>query len=638
MAEADHRNFEFGEYRLLTEDGTLWSGDERIQVTQKALELLTVLLENPGRVVSRDEITERLWPETFVDENNLSVTVSMLRKAFGVQAAELIETIPRKGYRLNAEVAVSSNSAMVIEREFTRTAIEKIQIDDPETSRAIAQLKARSNRQGYVLGFVVLCLISIISLIVWGVSRDSTFTFLRSDKRQIAVLPLRDLSQSQTSKQLGLGLTDALITKLSGLKDLTVRPTSSVLDFADKQFTPESIGRAMKVDTYLDGTIQQEGGRIRVYVQLVQVSNGEVVWADTIDESESDLIQLQDSISRKVFSGLRIELSSGQKELLARRESTVPEANALYIKARFFWNKRNSENIKKSIELFEQAVEKDPSFALGFVGVADAYQNMSEYGGIDRKLAMEKARAAIIRAIELNSELGEAYCSLGYLQGFYDWDFAAAEKSFKKAIEFAPNYATAHQWYGELLIAQGRIEESIKRLDRALEIDPVSPIILTDLASFYYVARRYDEAIETANKVEDLTPNFPLAKYFLAFCYAQKGMEVETKRSYYLADKTWLPGLMNTDESIYMSLTLHELYIRRYREVTTPPLSNYLNGYQKAMNAVLAGDNDGAFKWLEVSLTGRDRWFVNLPMDPIWDPLRSDPRFAEILKRGGING
>ena len=167
MAEADHRNFEFGEYRLLTEDGTLWSGDERIQVTQKALELLTVLLENPGRVVSRDEITERLWPETFVDENNLSVTVSMLRKAFGVQAAELIETIPRKGYRLNAEVAVSSNSAMVIEREFTRTTIEKIQIDDPETSRAIAQLKARSNRQGYVLGFVVLCLISIISLIVW---------------------------------------------------------------------------------------------------------------------------------------------------------------------------------------------------------------------------------------------------------------------------------------------------------------------------------------------------------------------------------------------------------------------------------------------------------------------------------------
>ena len=640
MKESSTKIYTFGDYSLKVEDGTLWHGTERISVTQKSVEMLTLLLENRGRVVTRDEIIERLWPDTFVDENNLSVTVSMLRKAFGENKGEpkFIETIPRKGYRFMADATESDGALVFTSREYTRTVIERTEIDDGATTDAIAQLRSGARRQNYILVVLGIFTVLLIVTIGWNYYRgDGRDVFASRGSRTIAVLPFRNLSRDESGTQFSLGLTDALITKLAGLSDLTVRPTSSVVGFTDSAPTlPEVIKEKLKVGNYVDGTIQHENGRLRVSVQLVQVSDGSVVWAETFEESVTELLRLQDLIAVKVFAAMRIEVSPKQKEMLARRESKNGEANALYLKGRYYWNRRSSENIKKAVEYFEQAVEKDPTFALGFIGVSDGYQMFSEYGGIERKVAMEKARTAVLRAIELNGDLGEAYCSLGYLQAFYDWDFPAAEASFRKAIELSPNYATAHQWYGELLIAQDRIDESIERIKRAIEIDPVSPIILTDLASSYYVARRFDDAIKTAKEVEELSPNFPMANYFLAFCYAQKGMDAETKKSYYVADKTWLPGLTNSDESAYTLLSLKDLYLRRYRDATTSPVSKYLNGYQKAMNAVLAHDFEGVFRWLEISLESRDRWFVNLAMDPIWDPIRTDPRFNDLLQRSSL--
>lgn len=632
--------YKFGDYSLRTEDGTLWNGQERIAVTQKAVEMLTLLLENRGSVVTRERIIEKLWPDTFVDENNLSVTVSMLRKAFGESASSprFIETIPRKGYRFNAKVIEAGRSLVVTEKEFTRTVIEQTEIDDETNSEAIAELKSGIRRQQYLLIPVAAALIALFAFVGWTYfrgGRENTGP-AAGGSRPIAVLPFRDLSGEERSKQISLGLADSLITKLAGIPELTVRPTSSIVALAEAPYDVKSAVERLKVENYLEGTIQNVGGRIKVSVQLVRSSDGSVIWAESFEESADNILKLQDSIAMRVFAAMRIEISTGERQKLARRESADAEANTLYLQARYFWNKRGTDNIKRSIELFEQAVEKDPAFALSYVGVSDAYQLLSEYGGIDRKLAMERARTAVTRAIALDDQMGEAHCSLGYLQAFYDWDFAAAEASFQKAIELAPNYATAHQWYGELRAAQGRWEEGIVHMRRAAEIDPVSPIILTDIASLYYIGRRYEDAIAAALKVEELAPNFAFAHYFLAFSYAQKGMEAETKKYYYSADATWIPGLMNTGEEVYLNLPLKELYKRRYRDATNPPLSNYLNGYQKAMNAVLAGDNDGAFMWLEVALAGRDRWFVNLPMDPIWDPIRSDARYADLLRRGGI--
>lgn len=632
--------YTFGDYSLKTEDGSLWKAGERIAVTQKAVDMLTLLLENRGRVVTREQIIEKLWPETFVDENNLSVTVSMLRRAFGESGStpKFIETIPRKGYRFNAEVIESGTSIVITESEITRTVIEQTEIDDGNATEAIAELKSGLRRQRYLFVPVAAALIALFAFVGWTYFRGTQENAgsVAGSSRQIAVLPFRDLSGDERSKQISVGLADSLITKLAGIPELTVRPTSSIIALADGPFDTKAAADRLKVDNYLEGTIQNVEGRIKVSVQFVRSSDGSVVWAESFEESADNILRLQDAIAMKVFSAMRIEVSPGERQTMARRESTDAEANSLYLRARYFWNKRGTDNIKRSIGLFEEAVARDPQFALGFVGVSDAYQLLSEYGGIDRKLAMDKARSAVTRAIELDDRLGEAYCSLGYLQAFYDWDFAAADASFRKAIELAPNYATAHQWYGELLAAEGRWQEGIVQMRKAAEIDPVSPIILTDIAALYYIGRQYDDAIATALQVEELAPNFALAHYFLAFSYAQKGMEAETKKYYYSADATWIPGLLESDETVYSSLPLNDLYKLRYRDATTPPLGDYLNGYQKAMNAVLAGDNDGSFVWLEVAMAGRDRWFVNLPMDPIWDPIRSDPRYFDLLRRGGL--
>ncbi|MBK9163429.1 MAG: winged helix-turn-helix domain-containing protein [Acidobacteria bacterium] len=603
--------------------------------------MLTLLLEHRGRVVTREKIIEALWPDTFVDENNLSVTVSMLRKAFGESASspKFIETIPRKGYRFNADVTESATSLVITESETMSTVIEHTEIDDGNTV-ALAELRSGLRRQQYILVPVAAALIALFAFVGWTYFRggNENSGSGAGTSRPIAVLPFRDLSGDERSKQISIGLADSLVTKLASIPELTVRPTSSVIALADGPYDVKAAVERLKVENYLEGTIQNNAGQMKVSVQLVRAADGFVIWAESFEDSAANILKLQDAIAMRVFSAMRIKVSPGKRETMARKESSNAEANSLYLRARYFWNKRGTDNIKRSIELFEEAVEKDPAFALGFVGISDAYQMLSEYGGIERKLAMDRARAAVTRAIELDDQMGEAYCSLGYLQAFYDWDFEAAEVSFKRAIELSPNHATAHQWFGELRAAQGRWEEGIVQMRRAAEIDPVSPIILTDVASLYYIGRRYNDAIETALKVEELVPNFAMAHYFLAFSYAQKGMEEETKKYYHSADATWIPGLKNSGDDSYSTLSLKELYKRRYRNATNPPLSDYLNGYQKAMAAVLAGDHDGTFMWLEVALAGRDRWFVNLPMDPIWDPIRSDPRYAELLRRGGLRG
>lgn len=633
MDDRQQKIYQFDDFRLQTEDGTLLLGGERVPVTQKAIEMLTVLLENSGRVVPREAIIERLWPDTYVDENNLSVTVSMLRKAFG-KSSTLIETIPRKGYRFNGDVRVLPVETVTM-REFTRTVVERTEMDD-EAIHAIAQLQTRTSRQRFLLAAVAFSVVLLVGVIGWSYYRGSEVQ--PAIGRKIAVVPFRDLSQDDDSRQFAIGLTDSLITKLAGLSDLIVRPTSSVLPFADDPADHATIRERLRVENFVEGTIQRSRGRVRVSVQFVRAADGAVLWADTFEEAETDLLKLQDLIAAKVFSVMSIEVSPKQKEYLAKRESSNAEANSLYLKGRFYWNKRNSDNLKKAVEYFEQAVAKDPTFALGFVGLSDAYQNLSEYGGVERKAAMEKARAAVTRAIELNPQMGEAYCSLAYLQTFYDWDFDAADDNFRKAIELSPNYATGRQWYGEYLLARGRTADALREQQLAAELDPLSPIILTDIAAIYYVSREYDKAIEAAKKVDDIAPRFPLAHYFLAMSYAKSGRETEAIRAYYIADSSWLPGLQNGDEDQYLSLGMRGLAEKRYRDVTTPPISLFMNGYQKAMGAAGIGDKDAAFRYLEESLSARDRWFINLRHDPHWDDVRDDPRFVDLLRRSGLGG
>lgn len=358
----------------------------------------------------------------------------------------------------------------------------------------------------------------------------------------------------------------------------------------------------------------------------------DAVWAEQFDDDESGLLRLQNKITNQIVSSMRAALTPNETDMLARRYTASSQAFDAYLKGRYFWNKRSGDDLKKAIGFFNEAKKKDPNFALAFVGLSDAHQMLSEYSGAERASSIAEARVNVEKALELNGEIGEAYCSLAYIQAFYDWDFQAAEASFKRAFELSPNYPTAHQWYGEFLLATGRSDEAYNSLKRARELDPLSPIILTDIVAYYYVTRNFDAAIAEAENVIQIFPKFGFARSLMAMSYLQKGNEIEFYKAAIAADEIYFPPqITESRRKAYEQGGLSELFKLRYQQSTNPPISLFLNDYQRAISAVEVGDTEAAFAWLEKSVAAKDRWVINLNQDPYWSPLRKDPRFNAIL-------
>ncbi len=354
----EQKNYEFDEFRLDVDDKTLWHGKEKVYLPLKAVEMLTLLLENRGRTVTKDEILEKLWQDTFVDENNLAVTVSALRKAFGERKDEnrFIETVPRRGYRFVADVN-ETNGSLILEKH----TVTEITLEESEKPK---NRIGRRNRNLAILGILAVALVSILAFTFWNSPKTSEKT-TGAISPTIAVLPFRNLSANKDHEQLSLTLTDALITKLAGLKGLTVRPTSSILAFAEKPPTPQIVQEKLKVESYVEGTIQKVENRLRISVQLIKTSDGSIIWAGNFDEAETDLLKLQDAISNQVVTALRFKISPQEQETLAKRGTSNDEAFRLYLQGRYFWNKRNVESLKKSIGFYQQALEKDAAYANG---------------------------------------------------------------------------------------------------------------------------------------------------------------------------------------------------------------------------------------------------------------------------------
>lgn len=620
----------FGPYRLDRRQKLLFKGSGVVALAPKAYEMLDVLVRNAGQVVEKETLMKTVWPDTYVDEANLSHHVFTLRKVLGEDrngGNRYIETIPRRGYRFVAEILRDDEPSE----------------GDASTPAPIAVSPAkRSSLIRWLVPAVLVAALLGVLLFRSGrfdtaatrVERSSPAVASRAP-RSIAVLPFRPLVAAQRDEPLELGMTDALINRLSSIRSIAVRPTSAVRRFAGLELDPLSAGKELGVDSVVEGSLQRAGDFLRVRVRLLNVKDGTALWADQFDERFTDIFALQDSISERVANALSISLTGAERQGLQRHPTTDPLAYDLYLKGRFFWALRTPEGIEKSLDYFTRATQRDPKFALGWVGVSDAHLLTIEYNGRRPKEVLPRAKAAVDKALSLDEKLAEAHVSNGVIQEVYARDWAAAEASYQKALSLNPNYATGHQWYGEFLMNMGRFDESIAEFDRALELDPSSLIINSVKGVALYLRGDYDGAARQLSRSIELDPSFARAHVWLGMVYQKQGRvdeaRAELERGIALAGKDVLalPFLARA----YAAAGRRDDAERVTAQLIEISRTRHVNGYLLAAIAVQLGDYDGAFHWLERAYEAYDNRLSGLDVDPDFEPIRGDKRYAALLKK-----
>lgn len=626
--------YEFHEFRLDVQSHRLFrrgSASSVVALTPKAIDVLLALIRNRNRLLTKAELLDLVWKDSFVEESNLTQTIFVLRKTLGDSTKEprFILTVPNRGYQFVAEVTEIRSGDDILEETILA---EK---ERPEEPTAIVTQKGAFTR------YAPLIAIPLLVLLVAAV-----FRYYPTKKpvepvgvKIVAIMPFEDLSEQQQDRYLGVSIADALAKQFGGLKNLTVRPIQSVLKYADRQNDYTSIGRELQVDAVLEGRIQRFGDRLRVNSQLIRVSDNMVVWTENFDDSFTNFFAVQDSISQKVVTSLAVKMDDTERRRFEQRGTADVEAYQAYMRGRYFWNKRSAESLQKAIEQFDIAVKEDPDYALGYTGLADCYQLLVEYGvATDSKESFSKARTAAQKALSLDNNLAEAHTALAYTQAFYDWDWAGAERSFKWALELNPNYATAHQWYAEYLEAVGRFDEARMHFERAQEIDPVSLILMADMASYFHMTRDFDQAIEQSKKIIAIDPTFAYGYYYLAVGYARKGMHTEAVAGYaQLLSRMGEPAESIAEINRTFASDGWLAYQRkRLQQVNTLPYLKNLPSFNRAFINTEAGDYDAAIKELQRSVDRHERLVIYIKYAPDFDPLRDDPRFQELVDQIGI--
>jgi DNA-binding winged helix-turn-helix (wHTH) protein/TolB-like protein/Flp pilus assembly protein TadD len=627
--------YEFGPFRMDTCQRLLMRNEEVVPVTPKAFDTLLVLVERSGRVVEKSELMNLLWPDTFVEEGNLTFNISTLRKALGKNSenGQYIETIPRRGYRFVASVCeVKTETADSTTAEDNRW---QAAANEQETE---AKTESQWWHKKTLVSFMVPSGLAIALATFW-IWQTRVAPGNAERIGSIAVLPLKQLGTDKDQDYLGAGIADSLVIRLNKLERLVVRPTSSVLKYSATGQDPERVGRDLKVDAVLDGRFQRMSDRIRVTLELLRIADSRTLWAEGFEEDFSNIFAMQDSIAEKVVQVLSLKLTGEEQRRLTKRYTENAEAYQFYLRGRYLWNKRTGESVKKSIGYFDQAIEKDPNYALAYDGLADAYYILGAYGAIPTKEFTPKAKAAALRALQIDDTLSEALTTLATITASYDWDWPEAERQFRKALESNPNYATAHQWYAEYLARVGRLEEAVAEARRAQELDPASPLTNGIVGTTFYRARQYDRAAEQLEKTLDMDPDFASTHLHLGMTYVQT-KRYEKALSHFRRLRTlWGSnpqmvavlgyGCAVAGEKSRAQEILEELSDLSKRQYVSP----------LAIALVYTGldEKDQAFSWIEKAYEDRVFWLGYLKVEPFFDPLRSDPRFTSLLTRMHLN-
>jgi serine/threonine-protein kinase len=461
---------------------------------------------------------------------------------------------------------------------------------------------------------------------------------LEESKSSIAVLPFKNMSSEPDQEYFCEGIAEELINALVKVEGLRVASRTSAFQFKDRDSDIKKIGTQLEVKTLLEGSVRKSGDRLRITAQLINVEDGFHIWSEKYDRELKDIFAIQDEISLAIVDKLKIRLLGVEKKELVKRHTADQEAHSLYLKGLYFWNRRLEGGLKTAMDHFREAIDKDPSYALAYVGVADTYISTGFFGYAPPKDTFPKAIAAANKALEIDPTMGEAYASLGFARTFYEWDWSRAEEDFKRAIELNPKHPTAHEWFGVYLWAMGRFDEAIAEAELARELDPLSPIINAVVGVAYYFARRYDESIANHQKTLELVPDFLLAGTWVVLAYAANGMcesafkiidrvePIAAEHAYSLGFFGCAYGVCGQEEDALRMLdSLSDLARQRYVSPIHPA-------------AVLLGLGrlDEAFDLLEKARLERNPMLVFIKTGPFFDPLLSDTRHKELFRRLGF--
>jgi DNA-binding winged helix-turn-helix (wHTH) protein/TolB-like protein/Flp pilus assembly protein TadD len=643
--------YEFGPFTVQPSEHRLLRDGRPVSLSPKAFDILLLLVQNAGSLVSKDELAKKVWPSSFAEEANLTANIAALRKALGHRpdGQEYIETVPRLGYRFTALANQAADTS-------------ELDADAPDTLPTTGHSQAKPNRAPVTphrdfsavtstMGASLtrrkpsrkraLAIAALVALLVFGLwlqfKRRSGLTPVSAGTLSIAVLPFQSLSSSPDQEYLGLGLPDALITQLGGLRQIVVRPTGSIRQHSASGIDPVAAGRELKVDSVLVGSVQRLEDRIRVTVRLLRVSDGAQLWSNTYDEDFTDLFAVEDSISQQVTKALALQLSGQEQQQLVKRYTQNGDAHQLYLKGRFFWGKRTPPGVDESIRYFQQAIAADPEYALAYAGLADSYllQGSSGYSELRPQEAMQKARAAAERALALDDTLAEAHTSLGYVKLIFAWDWQGAEQEFRRALELNPSDTTALHWYSHYLTAMGRHDESLAASKRALAINPVDLPLNEHLAWVYIMAQQYDLAVDQCRKTLEMDPDFALAHRRLGEAYEYQGKYAdaiaEFQRALKLSDgavvyKALLGG-------VYALSGRREDAERSLRELTQLSQERYIPSTLIAAIYLDLGDRNRAFRWLDKAYGERSDLVTYAKVDPTFESLHSDPCWTTLLER-----
>ena len=640
VRENDHASerLRFGVFELDLRAGELRKHGLRVRLQEQPFQLLEMLLEHPGEVVTREELQKKLWPaDTFVDfDHGLNKAISKIREALSdsVESPRFVETVARRGYRFLAEVKVADAATVRSPELATLPHPVAEVVDRPDLAGKPAMPKHLLSSLVWKISVFVLLLL-VASLAAWKLhSWNHPSLVIHS----LAVLPLESLSSDASQEYFADGMTDELISDLGQISALRVISRTSVMAYKHARKPLPQIAHELNVDAVIEGTVLRSGDQVRITAQLIEASSDKHLWSQSYEGELRDTLALQNQVARAIADQIRIKLNPQEQAALKSARVVNPEAYESYLKGRYFWNKRTVEGLKVALAYFNQAIEEDPRYAQAFSGLADTYALLGDwqYAVMTPKEALPKAKAAAIKALELDGALGEAHNSLAFCLDGFDWDFNSAGKEFRRAIELNPGYATAHHWYAWHLSLLGRYEEAIAEMRKAENLDPLSLIINADLAELLVLAHFYDESIRQSSKTIEMDPNFALAHIQLAQAYLQKHMNDEAVAELQIATQlsAGSPTVMANLARAYAASGKGSEAMKLLSDLKKRSNSIYSHGSEIAVIYAALGDRDQAMNWLEKGY--QERFNPGVLLRPGFDPLRSDPRFQDLVRRIGL--
>jgi TolB-like protein/DNA-binding winged helix-turn-helix (wHTH) protein/tetratricopeptide (TPR) repeat protein len=621
------RLYEFGPFRLDPSERKLLRGNEIVVLTPKAFDTLLLLVRNSGHLLEKDEIISMLWPDSFVEEGSLSNNIFLLRKALGEDPA-YIETVPRRGYRFVGAV-----------RQFPRAATTRLEKPPEVGAPGIASLPAKARRpwrSRTALGIAAVALLASLVSAGWFYRRAG-----RGGETidSLAVLPFVNANADPNTEYLSDGITESLINSLSQLPNLKVMSRDSAFRYKGKDTDVQTVGRELGVRAIFKGRVTQRGDTLNISAELISAHDSRHIWGHQYDRKLADMVALREELAREMASALRVRLTGAEEKRLTKSYTANPEAYQDYLKGRYWWNKSTEEGVNKGIGYFQQAIAKDPTYALAYSGLSDCYSSLAEFGVVPAKEGYLKAKDAALKAAELDDTLAEAHGSLALIKSSYDWDWYGADKEIRRAIELNPSYADAHRLHAEVLWQTGRLNEAIAETKLTLELDALSLDNNDILGVEFFLAREYDRVIEQERKVLELDPNFIDAYYFRGVAYLKKSMykegmaEFEKGVAISPANTAALTGL-GYGYAVTGRRAEAQKVLDKLNELSK---HEYVSPVWRAKIYAGLKEKDKAFEWLEKAYEDRSIVSVGyIKTNPMFDPLRSDPRYADLLRRTNL--